>query len=189
MQLRSQAPCATALLKLPCSASHSLWAMGFQCVGSPSCLLALWPPWQTFPFFGVVPAILNESGEELEGEAEGYLVRKGRSAPPPLVLPCELRVGCAVLTQVCVSHRQVFKQPWPGIMRTLYRNHQHFETTYFKKFPGYYVTGDGKVGQEHWDSQAWGQQLSSWCVLASEPLTGGSEGLALLPHTVLSGYF
>ncbi|XP_074867823.1 acetyl-coenzyme A synthetase, cytoplasmic isoform X2 [Carettochelys insculpta] len=64
----------------------------------------------TFPFFGVVPAILNECGEELEGEAEGYLV---------------------------------FKQPWPGIMRTLYGNHQRFETTYFKKFPGYYVTGDG----------------------------------------------
>ncbi|XP_047440952.1 acetyl-coenzyme A synthetase, cytoplasmic isoform X1 [Mugil cephalus] len=64
----------------------------------------------TFPFFGVVPAILNESGEELEGPNEGYLV---------------------------------FKQPWPGVMRTVYRNHQRFETTYFKKFPGYYVTGDG----------------------------------------------
>lgn len=33
-------------------------------------------PWQTLPFFGVVPAVLDESGEELEGEAEGYLVRK-----------------------------------------------------------------------------------------------------------------
>ncbi|XP_059188546.1 acetyl-coenzyme A synthetase, cytoplasmic-like [Centropristis striata] len=64
----------------------------------------------TFPFFGVVPAILNESGEELEGPSEGYLV---------------------------------FKQPWPGVMRTVYGNHQRFETTYFKKFPGYYVTGDG----------------------------------------------
>ncbi|KAG8517800.1 Acetyl-coenzyme A synthetase, cytoplasmic, partial [Galemys pyrenaicus] len=64
----------------------------------------------TFPFFGVAPAILSESGEELEGEAEGYLV---------------------------------FKQPWPGIMRTVYRNHERFETTYFEKFPGYYVTGDG----------------------------------------------
>lgn len=30
---------------------------------------------QTFPFFGVVPAILNESGEELEGPSDGYLVR------------------------------------------------------------------------------------------------------------------
>lgn len=37
-------------------------------LGSPVCF-------QTFPFFGVAPAILNESGEELEGEAEGYLVR------------------------------------------------------------------------------------------------------------------
>ncbi|KAI4824741.1 hypothetical protein KUCAC02_013236 [Chaenocephalus aceratus] len=64
----------------------------------------------TFPFFGVVPAILNESGEELEGPSEGYLV---------------------------------FKQPWPGVMRTVYGNKQRFETVYFKKFPGYYVTGDG----------------------------------------------
>lgn len=29
---------------------------------------------QTFPFFGVEPTILNEHGEELAGEAEGYLV-------------------------------------------------------------------------------------------------------------------
>ncbi|XP_035014915.1 acetyl-coenzyme A synthetase, cytoplasmic isoform X3 [Hippoglossus stenolepis] len=64
----------------------------------------------TFPFFGVVPAILNESGEELEGPSEGYLV---------------------------------FKQPWPGVMRTVFGNQQRFETIYFKKFPGYYVTGDG----------------------------------------------
>ncbi|XP_051887403.1 acetyl-coenzyme A synthetase, cytoplasmic isoform X2 [Pristis pectinata] len=64
----------------------------------------------TFPFFGVVPAILNESGEELEGEAEGYLV---------------------------------FKKPWPSVMRTVYGNHERFEATYFKRFPGYFVTGDG----------------------------------------------
>uniref|UniRef100_A0A674PIQ8 Acetyl-coenzyme A synthetase, cytoplasmic n=1 Tax=Takifugu rubripes TaxID=31033 RepID=A0A674PIQ8_TAKRU len=68
-----------------------------------------WDP-QTFPFFGVEPAILSEDGEELEGEAEGYLV---------------------------------FKRPWPGIMRTVYRNHERFENIYFKKFPGFYVTGDG----------------------------------------------
>ncbi|XP_064848142.1 acetyl-coenzyme A synthetase, cytoplasmic-like [Oncorhynchus masou masou] len=64
----------------------------------------------TFPFFGVDPTILNEHGEELEGEAEGYLV---------------------------------FRQPWPGIMRTVYGNQERFENTYFKKFPGFYVTGDG----------------------------------------------
>jgi hypothetical protein len=38
----------------------------------------------------------------------------------------------------------VFSRPWPGMMRTLFGNHDRFETTYFKKFPGYYCTGDGK---------------------------------------------
>ena len=53
-----------------------------------------------FPFFGVVPAILDEAGVELRGEAEGYIV---------------------------------FKQPWPGIMRTVYGDHKRFEETYFSK--------------------------------------------------------
>uniref|UniRef100_A0AAZ3P9C4 Acetyl-coenzyme A synthetase, cytoplasmic n=1 Tax=Oncorhynchus tshawytscha TaxID=74940 RepID=A0AAZ3P9C4_ONCTS len=38
---------------------------------------------------------------------------------------------------------QVFRRPWPGIMRTVYGNQERFESTYFKKFPGFYVTGDG----------------------------------------------
>ncbi|CAL4058814.1 unnamed protein product, partial [Meganyctiphanes norvegica] len=37
----------------------------------------------------------------------------------------------------------VFARPWPGMMRTVYGDHERFETTYFKKFPGYYCTGDG----------------------------------------------
>uniref|UniRef100_A0A1A8J7N4 Acetyl-coenzyme A synthetase n=1 Tax=Nothobranchius kuhntae TaxID=321403 RepID=A0A1A8J7N4_NOTKU len=37
----------------------------------------------------------------------------------------------------------VFRKPWPGIMRTIYKNQERFENTYFKKFPGFYVTGDG----------------------------------------------
>uniref|UniRef100_U5EWV9 Acetyl-coenzyme A synthetase n=1 Tax=Corethrella appendiculata TaxID=1370023 RepID=U5EWV9_9DIPT len=37
----------------------------------------------------------------------------------------------------------VFAQPWPGMMRTVFNNHERFETTYFSKFPGYYCTGDG----------------------------------------------
>lgn len=37
----------------------------------------------------------------------------------------------------------VFSRPWPGIMRTLFNNHDRYEETYFKKFPGYYFSGDG----------------------------------------------
>ncbi|XP_064617241.1 acetyl-coenzyme A synthetase, cytoplasmic-like [Liolophura sinensis] len=74
----------------------------------------------TFPFFGIVPAILKDDGTEIEGPGEGYLV---------------------------------FKQPWPGIMRTVYGNHERFETTYFKKFAGYYTTGDGAKRDE--DGYIW----------------------------------
>merc|ERR1740131_624320 len=37
----------------------------------------------------------------------------------------------------------VFSQPWPGIMRTVYGDHERFEKTYFERFPGYYMSGDG----------------------------------------------
>ncbi|XP_031490583.1 acetyl-coenzyme A synthetase, chloroplastic/glyoxysomal-like [Nymphaea colorata] len=64
----------------------------------------------TFPFFGVQPVIVDEKGNEIEGECSGYL---------------------------CV------KSSWPGAFRTLYGDHDRYETTYFKPFPGYYFTGDG----------------------------------------------
>ncbi len=35
------------------------------------------------------------------------------------------------------------KRPWPGQMRTLFGDHERFESTYFDMFKGYYFTGDG----------------------------------------------
>ncbi len=35
------------------------------------------------------------------------------------------------------------EEPWPGIMRTVYGQHQRFKETYFATFPGLYFTGDG----------------------------------------------
>lgn len=32
---------------------------------------------------------------------------------------------------------------WPGQMRSVYGDHERFEKTYFKEFPGFYVSGDG----------------------------------------------
>ena len=32
---------------------------------------------------------------------------------------------------------------WPGMMRTLYGDHERFKETYFSQFPGKYFTGDG----------------------------------------------
>jgi acetyl-CoA synthetase len=35
------------------------------------------------------------------------------------------------------------KNSWPGQMRTVYKDHERFEQTYFSTFKGYYFTGDG----------------------------------------------
>ncbi|MYK22261.1 acetate--CoA ligase [Candidatus Poribacteria bacterium] len=70
----------------------------------------------TFPFFGIEPVILDEAGNEVEGNpATGYL---------------------------CI------KTAWPGIMRTVYGDHERFLETYFRRFPGYYMTGDGVLRDE-----------------------------------------
>ena len=35
------------------------------------------------------------------------------------------------------------KNSWPGSFRTLFGDHDRYETTYFKPFKGYYFSGDG----------------------------------------------
>jgi acetyl-CoA synthetase len=37
----------------------------------------------------------------------------------------------------------VITRPWPGMMRTVYGDHQRFIDTYFSTYPGTYFTGDG----------------------------------------------
>ncbi|HIF37334.1 MAG: acetate--CoA ligase [Methanobacteriota archaeon] len=65
----------------------------------------------TLPFFGIIPELLDDEGNVLEGnEVEGNLA---------------------------------MQRPWPGMMRTVYGDHQRFFETYFEKFPGKYFSGDG----------------------------------------------
>ncbi|NXP09981.1 ACS2L synthetase, partial [Thinocorus orbignyianus] len=42
-----------------------------------------------------------------------------------------------------VSGALCIAQPWPGMARTIYGDHQRFVEAYFKAYPGYYFTGDG----------------------------------------------
>ena len=39
--------------------------------------------------------------------------------------------------------RLVITQPWPGMFRTIYGDHQRYLKTYFQVYPGVYFTGDG----------------------------------------------
>ncbi|HKS92503.1 MAG TPA: AMP-binding protein, partial [Tepidiformaceae bacterium] len=42
-----------------------------------------------------------------------------------------------------VSGRLCFDQSWPGMMRTIYGDHERFMQTYLSMYPGRYFTGDG----------------------------------------------
>jgi acetyl-CoA synthetase len=42
----------------------------------------------------------------------------------------------------------VIKSAWPGIMRTVYGDHERFRKTYFTVYPNVYFTGDGSLRDE-----------------------------------------
>ncbi len=65
----------------------------------------------SLPFFGVQPCVVDEAGEEIEGNN--------------------------------VTGRLCMKASWPGMMRTVYGDHQRFIDTYLSTYPGKYFTGDG----------------------------------------------
>ncbi|HEY6163250.1 MAG TPA: acetate--CoA ligase [Bacteroidia bacterium] len=69
------------------------------------------PGFATLPLPGVQPALLDETGKELQGNG--------------------------------VEGRLCMKFPWPGIIRTTYKNHERCREAYFSTFKGYYFTGDG----------------------------------------------
>ena len=63
-----------------------------------------------WPFFGIVPEVVDEQGRAIKNTNTGQLV---------------------------------IKRPWPGLMQTIYGSQQRFIDTYFKTFPGNFLTGDG----------------------------------------------
>lgn len=52
------------------------------------------------------------------------------------------------ITAPNVEGNLIFRQSWPGQMRTVYGDHQRFKETYFSTFKGAYFTGDGAIRDE-----------------------------------------
>lgn len=69
------------------------------------------PSYATLPLPGIVPCLMDDSGNEITGNG--------------------------VTGNLCI------KAPWPGMIRTTYRDHERCKNTYFSAYPGYYFTGDG----------------------------------------------
>jgi acetyl-CoA synthetase len=108
------------------------WEWYHEVVGDRRCpIVDTW--WQT------------ETGGILISPLPGATPTKPGSATLPLpgVRPELVDDEGRVLGGNGVSGNLCLTFPWPGMMRTVYGDHQRFIDTYFKRFPGKYFTGDG----------------------------------------------
>ncbi|MBW1698244.1 MAG: acetate--CoA ligase [Deltaproteobacteria bacterium] len=71
----------------------------------------------TFPFPGIVPRVANPGIENPDERGE--------------------RMPSNETGHLCIE------KPWPGLSRTIYKDHERYEQTYFAQYPGMYFTGDG----------------------------------------------
>jgi acetyl-CoA synthetase len=76
---------------------------------TPTPVVPLKPGSGTRPFFGQDAEIVDEEGNPVADDTEGYLT---------------------------------LKNPWPGMLRTIYGDDERYVNQYWSKFPGRYTTGD-----------------------------------------------
>jgi acetyl-CoA synthetase len=107
------------------------WIWYHDVVGQENCpVIDTW--WQT------------ETGGILITPLAGAMTLKPGSASRPFfgVEPAILRDD-GTECEVNEGGKLVIKKPWPGIMRTVYGQHERFKETYFSQYPGAFFTGDG----------------------------------------------
>jgi acetyl-CoA synthetase len=108
-----------------------VWLWYYEKIGGERCpVLDTW--WQT------------ETGGVMITPVAGATPMKPGSAsmPFPGVVPAVLREDG---TEAAVDEPGflVIKDPWPGMLRTVWQDHDRYIETYWSQFPGVYLTGDG----------------------------------------------
>jgi acetyl-CoA synthetase len=104
--------------------NEEAWQWYNKCVGHEKCpIVDTW--WQTetggiliSSLAGITPSIPMMATWPLPG-IEPQLMSDGEEGP------------------LCI------RNPWPGMARTIYKDHERYLQTYFFTYPGYYFTGDG----------------------------------------------
>ncbi len=107
------------------------WEWYYHVIGEKRCpIVDTW--WQT------------ETGGILITPLPGATALKPGSATRPFfgVVP-ELVDAEGNVLEGAAEGNLCIRQPWPGMMRTLYGDHQRFKETYFSTYKGKYFTGDG----------------------------------------------
>ncbi|XP_062864065.1 acetyl-coenzyme A synthetase 2-like, mitochondrial [Trichomycterus rosablanca] len=114
--------------------NNEAWEWFYHVVGEGRCpLVDTW--WQTETGGVCIAPRPAEEGAEIRpamamrpfyGIQPALMNEKGQILP-----------GGGVSGALCVG------QPWPGMARSIFGDHQRFVDAYFKPYPGYYFTGDG----------------------------------------------
>jgi len=116
-----------------------------------------------FPFPGIFPDIIEHREEDLDEDT------------PDLNRP-HCTTG--------VMGKLVIRKPWPGMLRTLWKNPERFKKTYFEKF-GTYLTGDGALKDE--DGYYWLKGRIDDIILVSGHNVGTAEvESALVSHPAVA---
>ena len=127
--------CSLSSLKILGSVGEPInpeaWKWYYETVGKKKCpVIDTW--WQT------------ETGGILISPIAGTTPLKPGSATLPFygVTPLIVDNDGNELKGACEGNLCI-KTSWPGMMRTVYRDHKRFKETYFSSFKGKYFTGDG----------------------------------------------
>ncbi len=108
------------------------WRWYFNVVGERRCSIVD-TYWQT-----------ETGGHIITGLAGATEMKPGSGSLPFFgVEPCIVDESGAEVEGNDVTGRLCMKRSWPGMMRTVYGDHQRFLFTYLATYPGKYFTGDG----------------------------------------------
>jgi len=107
------------------------WRWYYHKVGKGNCpIVDTW--WQT------------ETGGIMITALPGAIPQKPGSASKPFFgIQPQIVDAMGNVQEGATEGRLVIADSWPGQMRTVYKNHDRFEETYFSQVPGTYFTGDG----------------------------------------------
>lgn len=106
------------------------WMWYYEIIGNKKCpIVDTW--WQT------------ETGGILLTPLPGATPLKPGSATLPFPgIEADVVDGKGNSTKTDEGGYLVITQPWPGMLRTIWKNPQRYKDTYFSKFKGMYLTGD-----------------------------------------------
>jgi len=87
----------------------------------------------------------TETGGILISPLPGAMKQKPGSATLPFfgIKPAVLSPEGVLQEKTAAEGVLVIEDSWPGQMRTVYKDHERFEQTYFASYKGHYFTGDG----------------------------------------------